>query len=266
MSEQTTIIKSGKNGDPRDRLLIVTPTLGIVRMEWSIARYRQAIPCNWTIRAANYGIGCFVPMNYLVADAQNLGCEELIACGAEWLLLWEDDVLPPRDAFLQLNKYIVKAGIPIVSGLCFTKGSCSEPMLYRCLGTGSFRDFKIGDNVWTLSVPTGFLLIHSSIIKLMWKESEDYETLGKRRARRVFATSTELSFDPVTHECTSSRGTSDRLWCERVIKEKVLARAGFPKIGRRKYPFLCDTNIFCRHIAISTGKIYPTEDVLKEYI
>jgi len=205
-------------------------------------------------------------MNYLVADAQNLGCAELLTSGADWLLFWEDDVLPPLDTFLQLNKYISKVDVPIVSGLYFTKGSHSEPQLYKDLGSGSFRNFKIGDKVWALSVPTGILLIHSSVIKLMWKESETYTTLGKRVTRKVFATDTELIFDAESGEFTTSRGTSDRLWCERVIREKVLARAGFPKIGRRKYPFLCDTGIFCKHIALPTGKIYPSADVLKEYI
>lgn len=224
------------------------------------------MPCNWAVRSANFGIGCFVPMNYLVADAQNLGCEELLKIDAEWLLLWEDDVLPPPDAFLQLNRYIPKVDTPVVSGLYFTRSSCSEPVLYRQLGAGSFRNFKIGDKVWAFSVPTGFLLIHSSIIKLMWKESESYTTLGKRRTRRVFVTETELIFNPATGERTTSRGTSDRLWCERVIREKVLARAGFTKIGRRKYPFLCDTGIFCRHIDLMTGKVYPPEDVVNEYI
>lgn len=266
MSEQTTIIRSGKGGNPRTRLLIVTPTLGIIRIEWAIARYRQAVPANWAVRSAPFGIGCFVPMHYLTADAQNLGCGEMLTSNAEWLLLWEDDVLPPLDALLQLNKYIVKADIPVVSGLCFTKGLCSEPMIYKTLGSGSFCDFKIGDKVWALSVSTSFLLIHSSIIKLMWKESKAYTTLDHRRARNVFVTSTEVTFSPEAREFTTCVGTSDRLWCERVIRDKVLSRAGFPKIGRRKYPFLCDTGIFCGHIDAQTGKIYPPEDVRKKYI
>lgn len=266
MPEEATIMRSGKTGDPRDRLLIVTGTLGIVRIEWSIARYRQALPCNWVTAAANFGIGNVVPMNYLIADAQNLGCGEAISRGAEWILFWEDDVVPPLNALLQLNKFIPKVTVPVVSGLYFTKSSCSEPMIYRDLGTGSFRDFKIGDKVWAAGVPTGFLLVHSSVIKLMWNESEEYETLDKRRTHRVFSTFTELVCDPKTRKYTSFVGTSDRLWCERVIKEDVLTRAGFPEIGKREYPFLCVTRICCKHIDLTTGKIYPTDDVLREYM
>jgi len=226
-------------------------------MEWSMARYGQAIPPNWSASSASLGIGFTVPMHYLVADAQNLGCEDVVNKGFEWMLLWEDDVIAPYDAILQLNKYITKAEIPVVSGLYFTKGNDSEPVLYRGLGTGCYRNFKVGDKVWVDGVPTGFLLIHSSIIKLMWDESEQYETLGKRMTRKIFETPAKIYFHQDTQSWSSGRGTSDLAWCHRVIKEKVLTRAGFAKIGRKKYPFLCDTKIFCKHIDLVTGKQYP---------
>ena len=222
-----------------------------------MARYGQAVPCNWSAASASLGIGTVVPMHYLVADAQNLGCEDVLKKGFEWLLFWEDDVIAPYDTFLQLNRYISKADIPIVSGLYYTKGSYTEPVLYRGLGTGCYSDFKKGDKVWADGVPTGLLLIHSSIIKLMWDESEVYETLGKRKTRRIFETPAKIYFNPDNQSFSSGQGTSDLAWCNRIIEENVLARAGWPKIGRKKYPFLCDTNIFCKHIDLQTGKQYP---------
>jgi len=44
--------------------------------------------------------------------------------------------------------------------------------LYRGRGNGSFRDFKVGDKVWCDGVPFGCTLIHGSIIKALWNESE----------------------------------------------------------------------------------------------
>jgi hypothetical protein len=255
--EQTTVIRSGVDGNPRNRLLVVTPTLGIVRMEWAMARYGQPTPCNWSSSGASLGIGFSVPMHYLVADAQNLGAEDCIKKNFTWMLLHEDDVVLPSDAMLQLNKYIISEEIPVVSGLYFLKGNYSEPLLYRGTGNGPFLNFKIGDKVWADGVPTGFLLIHSKILRLMWDESEEYETLGKRRTRRIFETPAKIVYDPETQSCSSATGTSDLVWCARVIREKVLARAGWPKIGRKKYPFLCDTKIFCRHIELATGRLYP---------
>lgn len=254
-----SIIRSGKNGNPRSRLLIVTPTLGIVRMEWSMARYGQAIPPNWSCSSASLGIGYTVPMHYLVADAQNLGCEDVINKDFEWLLLWEDDVIAPYDALLKLNKYIHKGDIPVVSGLYYTKGNYCEPILYRGLGNGCYDDFNIGEQAWVDGVPTGFLLIHSSIIKLMYEESESYETLGKRQTKKIFETPAKITYHKETQAWSSGQGTSDLAWCHRVIDEDVLRRAGYPKIGRKKYPFLCDTNIFCKHIDLATGKMYPAQ-------
>jgi hypothetical protein len=254
---QITIIKSGKEGDPRNRLLIMTPTLGVVRIEWSIHRYCGAIPCNWSASSAHLGIGNYIPMHYLVADAQNLGCAEVVKKDFEWFLLWEDDVIPPLDALLQLNKYIIDPKIPVVSGLYFTKGHFTEPILYRGLGNSCFTKFKLGDKVWADGVPTGFLLIHSKVIKLMYEESEDYTINPGIVAKKIFETPARIHHHPETDTYSSSHGTSDLAWCHRVIDEKVLQRAGWPKIGRKKYPFLCDTNIFCKHIHLQTGKQYP---------
>jgi hypothetical protein len=255
--EQTTVIKSGKDGNPRNRLLIVTPSLGIVRLEWAMARYSCPMPCNWSASGATLGIGFSVPMHYLVADAQNLGVEDCLKKGFEWMLLWEDDVIPPPDAMLILNKYIMSEEIPVVSGLYFLKSNYSEPLLYKGIGNGAYIDFKIGDKVWVDGVPTGFLLIHRKILEIMWKESPEYETLGKRKTRQIFKTPAQIIYDPETKSYSSATGTSDLYWCHRVIDEKVIARAGWPKIGRKKYPFLCDTRIFCKHIDLYSGRQYP---------
>jgi hypothetical protein len=215
------------------------------------------MPCNFAVSGASLGMGVSVPMHYLVADAQNLGAEDCIKKGFEWLLLWEDDVVAPVDAMLNLNKYIIKKDIPVVSGLYFLKGNFSEPILYRGLGNGPFLDFKIGDKVWSDGVPTGLLLVHRKILELMWKESEWYETLGKRKTKKIFETPSKLEYDPLTNSHAINTGTSDLEFCHRIIREKVLTRAGWPKIGRKKYPFLCDTRIFCKHIDLATGRQYP---------
>ena len=249
--------KSGVDGNPRNRLLIVTPTLGIVRIEWAMARWGMAMPCNFSHAGASLGIGYSVPMNYLVADAQNLGAEDTIKKGFEWMLLLEDDVCPPVDAMLVMNKYIVSKEIPVVSGLYFLKGNYSEPLVYRGFGSGPFTGFKIGDKVWCDGIPTGFLLVHRDILELMWNESEWYETLGKRKTKKIFETPRAVEYDEDLKGCTVRTGTSDLNWCQRVIKEKVITRAGWPKIGRKKYPFLCDTRIFCKHIDLNSGRQYP---------
>jgi len=125
-------------------------------------------------------------MHWLVADAQNLAVRETIEKGYEWLLLWEDDVLAPLDLFVKLNRYMKKATIPIVSGLYYLKSRITEPILYKGSGNGAFEDFKLGDKVWVDGVPTGCLLVHNSILRVMWDDSEDYITLGNLSTKKVF--------------------------------------------------------------------------------
>lgn len=261
----TTIIKSGVNGNPRLRMLVATPTLGTIRIEWAIMRYGQVIPCNWSSHDINIGVGFTVPMHYLVADGQNLATEHMLQNNFEWLLLWEDDVVAPPDTFTRLDEYMIKADIPMVSGLYFLKAPRSEPLIYRGSGTRYYHDFKIGDKVWVDGVPTGMLLIHRSLLEILWNDSPQYKTLGGRVTRKVFETPSKMIHDPMTGNWNRRVGTSDLALCSRIIREKVLERAGWKKLAKQQYPFLVDTNIMCRHIDLNTGVQFPTDDVLKFY-
>ena len=83
------------------------------------------------------------------------------------------------------------------------------------------------------------------------------------RVRKVFETPTKVWFDPETSQFASQTGTSDLYWCDRVIKDKVLERTGWKKLANKKYPFVIDTSIFCRHIDISSGIQHPTDLIVK---
>jgi hypothetical protein len=95
----------------------------------------------------------------------------------------------------------------------------------------------------------------------MYEESEEYQlTVGNGQStvlRRVFETPASVWYDPENQQPQARLGTSDLAWCNRVMEQGVLKRAGWPKIARKKYPFLVDTNIFCKHIDLATGTQYP---------
>jgi hypothetical protein len=248
-------VDSGEK-DPRQKLLIATPTLGVVRVEWAAARWGQVIPCNWSNGYMQVGLNTMIPKGYLVAEAQNLAVQELVDKNYEWLFLHEDDVMLPPDAFIKINEYMRKADVPVVSGLYYTKSRPSEPLVYRGRGNSYFGKWKQGDKVWVDGVPTGCLLIHGSILRLMHKESEEYLAIN-RRVRRVFETPRKVWFDPEECRYGAAIGTSDLYWCDRVVKEKVLERAGWKKIAKEKYQFLVDTSLMCRHIDLTSGSQYP---------
>lgn len=259
VSQKIDLIHSGQT--PGDRILIATPTLGLVRVEWTAARYGQPMPCNWSHTT---GFISLHPIGYLVAHAQNVAVQTMIDRNCEWLFLLEDDVVLPRGAFLQLDAYMQEPVTPVVSGLYYTKAVPPEPYVFKDPGTGYYKDWKLGDKIWTDGVVTGCLLIHSSLLRVMYEESEEYSVpQGKelKRVRRVFETPRSVYFSEDATSFELNVGTSDLNWCQRVIEQDVLKRAGWPKVAGKKYPFLVDTNIFCKHIDRITGKQYPIEKI-----
>ena len=113
----------------------------------------------------------------------------------------------------------------------------------------------MGDKVWADGVPTGFLLIHMGLLRVMWDESPEYKARNVI-TRRVFETPQRTEFLPEENQYNTATGTSDLEWCNRVMRDDIFKKAGWGKYQRKKYPFLVDTSIFCRHINID-GSVFP---------
>jgi hypothetical protein len=229
-----------------NRILIGTAVTGLLRVEWVGARYGATVPVNWSQVVMTAPIPTYMPMRYLVADAQNLIVKEALyprgrpdKGGAfQWLLLLEHDVIIPPDAFLILNEYLQEAIAPIVSGL-----------YYKGRGSGFYGDWEQGDIVYCDGVPTGILLIHTDILQLMWDESPEY----------VIPQTNTAEPEQAGYLLTKA-GTSDLAWCDRVIEGDYIRRAGWDKyMGELEdpaMPMICDTRLFCQHMNID-GSSYP---------
>lgn len=254
-----TIVNDSGNPGYVNRLLIATPVTGLVRIEWVQARYGQVIPTNWShVQMLQY-LDSYFPLRYQVADAQNLIVKEVMEKDFEWVLYYEHDVCPPPDACIRLDTYMREEKVPIVSGLYYTRSHPSEPLVYRGRGTGTYRDWKPGDLVYCDGVPTGFLLIHRSILKAMWDDSPEY-MVRNQVTRRVFDTPRHLWFDPESNSYNTVTGTSDLDWCTRVMEGDYLRKAGWgdyvDSLPDARYPFLLDTNLACVHIEMN-GQRFP---------
>jgi len=240
--------------DWKRRLLISTPTLGLVRYEWYHARSGQVIPVNWQA----FG---FDPMGYSIDDAYNLIVYHALGVKkTTWLLTIEDDVIPPPDAFKRISEYMDSEKIPIVSGLYYTKSLPAEPLVFRGRGNGSFYNWELGEKIWCDGLPMGFLLIHTSILRWMWDNTEEYQIHTGEKIHRVFETPRNIWFDK-SGAYQRQEGTQDLYFFDRLTEWDVLKKTGWSKIARKKYPLLCDTNIFCWHIDRMTGKQYPLEGI-----
>ena len=243
------------NGKWQNRLLIGTPLTGLVRAEWMFARYGNIIPTNWSqVDIVRYMNSSFA-LRHQIADAENLIVKNAVEGNFEWLLFIEHDNIIPPDAFIKINQYMLSEKVPVVGGLYFTKSDPPEPMIYRDIGWGYYNKWKLGDKVWAKGIPFGFTLIHGSILKEMWKESEEYETNGEK-TRRVFNQPAERWQDPQSKNWFSHVGTSDLEWCKRVIEGEYFAKAGWTEYQKKKYPFLVDTSIFVHHIDMQ-GQQWP---------
>lgn len=239
-----------------NRLVISTPTVGMVRMEWVQARFGQTIPTNFSLVDVHQYMTTYAPIGYQVADAENLTAKVVVEGNFDWFLSWEDDNLPPLDALVKINQYIIKGDVPIVAGLYFTKSEPPEPIMYRGMGQGYYADWKLGDKVWVDGIPFGFTLIHGDIIRKLWEESPEYVVNGTV-TRRVFEAPSESYVDPVTGGWMNQSGTSDLAWCKRLMKDKIFEKAGFPEYQKKEFPFLVDTSIFVKHIDRASGVQYP---------
>lgn len=239
------------------RVIIFTPTTGMVRVEWVAARYGQIIPTNWSFVEMQQFLSPYMPLQYQLADAQNLLAKKVIEDKYEWVLFVEHDNVLPPDGFLRMNHYMNEGTIPMVSGLYFLKSTYTEPLIYRGRGNSHFRDWKLGDRVWVDGVPMGFLLVHSSLIKAAWEESEEYVVAGEV-TRRVFEQPKTMWYDEERGGVVAKGGTTDLQWCSRLMEDGLFAKAGWPEFQKMKYPFLVDTNIFVKHID-PDGVMWPLQ-------
>lgn len=253
-----------------NRILIAVPTTGLVRIEWMMAKYGQIIPTNWSQVEMIQWLNTYAPLEYQLPDAENLIAKKVVEGDYEWFLSLEQDNVIPPDAYIRINEYMTENKVPIVSGLYFTKSQPPEPILYRGRGNGSFRDFKLGDKVWCDGIPFGFTLIHGSIIKALWNESEEY-TVNGQVTRKVFELPNfnvgNFGFDKETGvggRYAYTRGTTDLNFCKRIMKDDIFTKAGWPKYQKMKYPFLVDTNILIQHID-NNGRQYPMGGVPRQY-
>ena len=254
-----------------NRILIAVPTTGVVRIEWVMAKYGQIIPTNWSQVEMVQWLNTYAPLEYQLPDAENLIAKQVVQGDFEWFLSIEQDNVIPPDTFVRLNEYMIENKVPIVSGLYYTKSHPPEPVLYRGRGNGSFRDFKLGDKVWCDGIPFGLTLIHGSIIKALWNESEEY-MVGNEVTRKVFALPNfnignfgfENEKEGAGGRFAYTRGTTDLAFCKRVIRDDIFRKAGWSAYSGKKYPFLVDTNILVMHID-ERGRQYPMGGVPRRY-
>lgn len=266
------IILSPRNPTPEENqvmILIGTPTLGTIRIEWYNAMQGMVAPPNWaTVRST--------PTGFTVPDGQNILVDTVLRGKFRALLLIEDDTCPPPQALIEFDRWLHKMerrkAPPVVSGIYHIKGSAEirrgkkggieqlgpEPLAYRGSGNRAFRDFKYGDTIWVSGVPTGALMVHRSVLEVWAKESdvESYSVIGyPHPIKRIFQQPSKVWVDDAggTHV---SAGTTDLWWSDQTIKRDILTKAGWPQYAKKEYPYIIDTSMRFGHVDRGSGVVY----------
>lgn len=250
--DRTFISQTYFSGVYQHRVMLGIPTMGVVRIEWHNAVNGLIIPVNWSNSMQT-------PIGFRVDDAQNIVCKEAMEKNFEWLLLLEDDVLPPPDLLVKVEQHMEAKSAPIVSGLYPLKSTQAMPFIFRGRGNGTFRDFKTGDKVWADGVPTGCLLVHMSVIREMAKVAETYVLRANQtqvQLKRIFWTPRQSFSDPALGTYQKLVGTSDLFFCDQLKEKGILKKAGWGGHARKTYPYLVDTSINCGHIDRNTGTVF----------
>jgi len=107
MKEYSTILDKNK-GMWKNRILIGTPMTGLVRAEWIASRYSQIIPTNWSNVDMIQWVSSFIPLEYQVADAENLMAKMVVEKDFQWFLSIESDNILPFDTFIRMNICLMK--------------------------------------------------------------------------------------------------------------------------------------------------------------
>lgn len=255
--ERNNKLIKNNGGMTQKRIMIGIPMTGLVRAEWMLSRYGQVIPCNWSQVDSIQWIDQYTPLEFLVADARNIIVHNLIQQNFEWLFQIDHDVVLQHDTFLKINDYILKKEVPFMSGLYFTKSVPSEPLIYRGRGNSYYTDWKLGDKVWVDGIPSGITLIHSSILKVLYEQADDYEVMPGLRVKEVYRTPGKTWYDPQERNWYAATGTEDLTLCSQIMDEGIFGKAGWKEYDDKEHPFLCDTGIFGRHID-NAGVQYPS--------
>jgi hypothetical protein len=242
-------------GTPNSRIMVGIPMTGLLRSEWVLARYGQVIPCNWAQADMIQFVDQWSPLNHTVADARNIIATAAVEKEFEWVFFIDHDTILPQGTILKLNERMIEGKVPVWSGLYFTKSVPAEPLVYRELGRGYYPDWKLGEDVEVIAVPMGCTMINVKLLKVMYDEAETYNLNGMH-VKRIFETPAKMYYDVDTLSYGTQTGTEDIDWCNKVIKNRVFEKAGFPEYQEKEYPFLVDTSIFCKHID-PTGRQYP---------
>lgn len=140
------------------KAVIGIPSRGTVSVHFLPPLLKQSIPIN-----------IFVEYRFVVGKevgvARNELAEEALKLKADYLIFIDDDVIIPQDAIAKLIS-LADEGKDIVAGVYYTKQIPPQPLIFKGIGTGCFKNWRVGEILENISgVGMGLTLIRTTVFR-----------------------------------------------------------------------------------------------------
>jgi hypothetical protein len=233
---------------PQRFIVIGTPSLGRIRMEWHYAMLALRTPLNTKVH--HYSVG-----GRTVHDARNEIVARALALNASHVYFVDDDTAPPPDALMRL----LARDRAIVSGLYYAKTSIPQPLVLHGRWAGTAKSWTPGEVVECYGHGMGCTLIRCEVFTDLATRGavegtgQPCPACGGKGCAGCLSTGTGLKWFYTTDETVVGPDqmplrvyqTEDTYFLERA------AEAGYqPSV---------DTGVFCWHFDLDTGKAYPVK-------
>ena len=163
----------------RPSFLMAVPTFGTVSIEFMAHIMGVQPPVN-AVRQL------FCPKGEEIGVARNMIAEKALQMadspsGLDYVLMMDDDVLPPPDGLLRLQTTMERNRLDIVSGLYYLKGDPPCPMMWRPAHMGWMvegDEWKFGEVVEVGGTGCGFTLFRPDVFRRVekpWFKTGDWD-------------------------------------------------------------------------------------------
>lgn len=157
---------------PTNSVLIATCTLGPVRIEWTVAALAQTLPLWRTFKRT-------VIVGKTTIDARNMAVKQAQEEGFDYLLFWDDDVVPHDKLAVQHLLAVIDAddSIDLVGGI-YPRKVTMEPIVAKDNEekSGVWWGWRDGHAEQVYMTGTGFLIIRvASLAKIPVTDGRYFE-------------------------------------------------------------------------------------------
>ena len=168
-------------------LSIATCTLGKVRIEWAtnMFRFRKLIGMKTQQK---------VMLNYELCDARNVAVHEALAENVEFLLFWDDDMLPfdSTATVKLLAEMQLHPEIDVIGGVYPPRRDITEPLVIKQRNMGTWWGWRDGRVHKVFMVGTGFMMLRMDSLRKM--DVPTY-TLGELELKQFFDDGADITDD-----------------------------------------------------------------------